>query len=108
MAEMREMMDYLEEYANLDYADILPFLVQKEKEEMAEESDDEDQVQISEIQGKDESALVILLLTGFEIFSSHNLNLPIKILQYGRILIRYSILYCDWLIKTMRAKNIEL
>ena len=88
MAEMREMMDYLEEYANLDHADILPYLVQKEKEEMAEESDDEDQVQISEIQGKDESALVILLLTGFEIFSSHNLNLPIKILQYGRILIR--------------------
>ena len=57
MAEMREMMDYLEEYANLDHDDILPYLVQKEKEEIAEESDDEDQVQISEIQGKDESAL---------------------------------------------------
>ena len=91
MAEVREMMNYLEQYAKLDNDDILLYLVQKEKEEMAEESDDEDQVQISEIQGKDESALVILLLTGFEIFGSHNLNLPIKILQYGRILIRYCI-----------------
>ena len=53
MAEVREMMDYLEQYAKLDNDDILLYLVQKEKEENAEESDDEDQVQISEIQGKD-------------------------------------------------------
>ena len=53
MAEVREMMDYLEQYAKLDNDDILLYLVQKEKEEIAEESDDEDQVQISEIQGKD-------------------------------------------------------
>ena len=61
MAEVHDMLDYLEQYAHLIHDDILLYLVQKEKEEMADEEDEEDQVQISEIQGKDEFNTVVLL-----------------------------------------------
>merc|ERR1712130_1094587 len=56
MAEVHDMMDYLEQYAYLNHDDILLYLVQKQKEEMADEEDEEDQVQISEIQVHDDNA----------------------------------------------------
>ena len=59
MAEVHDMMDYLEEYAHLNHDDILLYLVQKQKEEMADEEDEEEQVQISEIQGKGEYSRII-------------------------------------------------